>query len=152
MRAECNTSIKTHLRGPSRRDHFSRSIDPSDFPEHKSAYAMRDIAFLERQAAQHGAAIGRFAHQLLEGPLPWTRMRRVYALLGLVRRYGETRLEQTCRLAVDAQMYDVRRLERMLQVATTAAPTAPLSPTTPAPARHLRPVSQYSLPFKTPGH
>ena len=23
MRAECNTSIKTHLRGPSRRDHFT---------------------------------------------------------------------------------------------------------------------------------
>ena len=113
---------------------------------------MRDIAFLERQAAQHGAAIGRFAHQLLEVPLPWTRMRRVYALLGLVRRYGETRVEQTCRLAVDAQMYDVRRLERMLQVATTAAPTAPPASTTPASARHLRPASQYALPFKTPGH
>lgn len=140
--------VKTHPR----KSPGGRSIDPSDFPEHKSAYAMRDIAFLERQAAQHGAAIGRFAHQLLEGPLPWTRMRRVYALLGLVRRYGETRVEQTCHLAVDAQMYDVRRLERMLQVATTAAPTVPPASTTPASARHLRPASQYALPFKTPGH
>ena len=25
MRAECNMSIKTHLRGPSRRDHFNES-------------------------------------------------------------------------------------------------------------------------------
>ena len=74
---------------------------------------MRDIGFLERQAIQHGAAIGCFAHHVLEGPLPWTRMRRVYALLAFVRRYGESRVEQTCRLALDAQMYDVRRLERI---------------------------------------
>jgi hypothetical protein len=32
--------------------------------------------------------IGAFAARLLEDPLPWTRMRRVYALLGLVRKYG----------------------------------------------------------------
>ena len=63
---------------------------------------MRDIVFLERQACQHGEAIGRFAHQLLEGQLSWTRMRRVYALLGLVRRYGETRVEPTCAIALDA--------------------------------------------------
>jgi hypothetical protein len=112
---------------------------------------MRDIGFLERQATQHGTAVGAFAHHVLEGPLPWTRMRRVYALLALVRRYGESRVEQTCRLALDAQMYDVRRLERMLQAATTVAPTAPPSPTTPG-ARHLRPASQYSLPFNTRDH
>jgi len=140
--------VKTHPR----KSPGGRSIDPNDFPTHKSAYAMRDIGFLERQATQHGAAIGGFAHQLLEGPLPWTRMRRVYALLGLVRRYGETRVEQTCRLALDAQMYDVRRLERMLQAAATSAPTTPPSPKTPAPARHLRPASQYSLPFNTRDH
>jgi hypothetical protein len=79
-------------------------------------------------------------------------MRRVYALLGLVRRYGERRLEQTCRLALDAQMYDVRRLERMLQAATTVAPTTPPSPTTPKPARHLRPANQYALPLNTRDH
>jgi Mu transposase-like protein len=135
--------VKTHPRKPP----GGRSIDPNDFPAHKSAYAMRDIAFLEHQATQHGAAIGHFAHQVLEGPLPWTRMRRVYALLALVRRYGESRVEQTCRLAVEAQMFDVRRLERMLQAATTVLPTTPPSTTTPAPARHLRPAGQYSLPL-----
>jgi len=138
--------VKTHPR----KSPGGRSIDPSDFPAHKSAYAMRDLAFLERQAAQHGAAIGRFAHQLLEGPLPWTRMRRVYALLGLVRRYGEARLEHVCHLALEAQMYEVHRIERMLQAATTVAPTPPPSPPTLAPARHLRPASQYALPFTTP--
>ena len=137
--------VKTHPRKPP----GGRSIDPNDFPAHKRAYAMRDIVFLEHQATQHGAAIGGFAHHVLEGPLPWTRMRRVYALLALVRRYGESRVEQTCRIALDAQMYDVRRLERMLQAATTVAPTTPPSPKTPAPARHLRPASQYSLPLNT---
>ena len=140
--------MKTHPR----KSPGDRSIDRNDFPAHKSAYAMRDIGFLQRQATQHGEAIGGFAHQVLEGPLPWTRMRRVYALLALVRRYGESRVEQTCRLALDAQMYDVRRLERMLQTATTAAPSTLPSSTTPAPARHLRPASQYSLPLNTRDH
>lgn len=77
--------------------------------------------------------------------------KRISARLGLVRRYGEPRVEQTCRLALDAQMYDVRRLERMLQTAATSAPITPPS-SKPAPARHLRPASQYSLPFNTRDH
>jgi len=59
---------------------------------------MRHIAFLERQAGQHGATIGRFGHQVLEGPLPWTRMRLVYAPLALVRRYGESGLSRRLRM------------------------------------------------------
>lgn len=141
------TLVKTHPRKPP----GGRSIDANDFPAYKSAYAMRDIAFLERQAFQHGQSIGRFAHRLLEGPLPWTRMRRVYALLGLVRRYGAARVEETCSVALDAQMYDVRRLERMLQTAT-APLTTPPSTTAVPPARHLRPASQYALPLGTRGH
>jgi hypothetical protein len=79
---------KEHLfRNPSAQSPGGSSIYPNDFPAHKSAYAMRDMGFLERQATPHGAAIGRFAHHVLEGPLPWTRM-RVYALFALVRRYG----------------------------------------------------------------
>lgn len=139
--------VKTHPRQSA----GGRSIDPNDFPAYKSAYAMRDIAFLERQAFQHGEAIGRLAHQLLEGPLPWTRMRRVYALFGLVRRYGEARVEQTCSVAIEAQMYDVRRLDRMLQAASAAPATSP-PPIAVPPARHLRPASQYALPLGTRDH
>jgi hypothetical protein len=36
------------------------------------------------------------ATALLDGPLPWTRMRRVCALLGLVRRYGDARVNDAC--------------------------------------------------------
>ena len=141
--------VKTHPR--QRRG--GKSIDPSDFPAHKSAYALRDVAFLKRQAAAHGEAIGRFAHALLEVPLPWTRMRRVYALLGLVRRYGAERVEETCRVALDVEMFDVQRLERMVLAA--AAPPLPLPPTATtvaapkkaSPARHLRPASAFALPL-----
>ena len=49
---------------------------------------MRNVEALRRQADAAGEVIGRYAAALLDSPLPWTRMRRVYALLGLVRRYG----------------------------------------------------------------
>lgn len=136
--------VKTHPRQPP----GGRSTDPTDFPAEKSAYALRDVAFLQRQAARHGEAVGRFAQALLDGPLPWTRMRRVYALLGLARRYGATRLESACEIALAAEMFDVRRLERMLQRPPTTTPSLP-SRSLP-PARHLRPASQYVLPPLAP--
>ena len=59
--------------------------------------------------------------RLLAGPLPWTRMRQVYALLGLVKRYGAARVEAACELALAAELFDVYRLRRML-AARGAAP------------------------------
>jgi len=96
--------VKTHPRKPP----GGRATDPSDFPEHKTAYAMRDVDFLKHQAAGHGPATGRMAEALLEGPLPWTRMRRVYALLSLARKYGDERIEEACATALVADMTDVR--------------------------------------------
>ena len=137
---DATTLVKTHPRQPP----GGRSVDPSDFPPEKTAYAMRDVAFLERQAREHGPAIGAFAAAVLAGPLPWTRMRRVYALLGLVRRYGAARVEAACVTAIAAEMHDVRRLERMLHNAAPP-PEAPDSPSPLPPARHLRPAGTYAL-------
>ena len=134
--------IKTHPR----KLPGGRSTDPNDFPAEKSAYALRDVAFLERQATRHGPAIGRFAHALLEGPLPWTRMRRVYALIGLAKRYGAPRVEAVCVTALAVDMLDVRRLERMLQLATPPAVPAQAARIIPL-ARYLRSPRQYALPF-----
>ena len=144
------TLVKTHTRQPP----GGRAIDPSDFPAHKTAYALRDVAFLQRQAAEHGEAIGLFAHALLDVPLPWTRMRRVYALLGLVRRYGAERVEEACRVALEVDMFDVQRLERMVLAAAAPAPSATTgtAPKNASPARHLRPASEFALtlPFNPP--
>ncbi len=136
--------VKTH---PRQRP-GGRSTDPNDFPAEKSAYARRDVAFLEQQATRHGETIGRFAHALLEGPLPWTRMRRVYALIGLAKRYGGARVEAVCVTALAAGMLDVRRLERMLQQAVP--PAAPATPARILPLpRYLRSSQQYALPLST---
>lgn len=138
--------VKTHPRKPA----GGHSTDPNDYPKEKTAYAMRDVDFLRREAAKHGEAIGRFASTLLDGPLPWTRMRRVYRLLGLTKRYGDARVEETCALALTAEMLDVHRLERMVKlaqpVAQSAAPTPTDNKVIPL-ARFLRPASQYALPL-----
>jgi hypothetical protein len=136
-----NVLIKTHPRKPP----GGRSIDAQDYPVERSVYALRDVQSLQRQAASYGEAVGRFAAALLDSPLPWTRMRRVYALLGVARRYGAARVNEVCAIALAAEMFDVRRLQRMLEQA--AMPSATAS-TVPLPAaRFLRPASQYALPL-----
>lgn len=131
--------VKMHERKP----RGGRSIDPNDFPKDKRAYAMRDVEFLKRQAAQQGEAIGMMAEAVLNGPLPWTRMRQVYALLGLVRRYGADRVEPACARALRESMHSIRRLERMVKL---DAPTAPTAPGKVIPlGRYLRPANQYAL-------
>ena len=139
--------IKTHPRVlPGR-----RSTDVGDFPQEKTAYAMRDISFLKGQAEKCGPHVGQLATILLDGPLPWTRMRRVYALLSLVRKYSEKRVDETCAIALAFDMHDVRRLQRMLKNGT-APPTVsppPLSKVIPL-ARYLRPATQFALPLAAP--
>lgn len=73
--------VEVHPRKPP----GGRSTDAADLPSEKTAYAMRDVYRLHRMAAAHGPAVGLYARALLDTPLPWTRMRQVYALLGLVK-------------------------------------------------------------------
>jgi transposase len=137
-----NVLVKTHPRmGPGK-----RAIDRSDFPEHKAAYAFRDLDFLARKAKDHGVAVGEFARRLLETELPWTRMRQVYALLGLARRFGDDRVNQACRLALAADLLDVRKLRRLLELAVVPASESTHPRVLPL-ARYLRPAHQYALPL-----
>jgi hypothetical protein len=104
-----------------------RQTDPADMPTEKSVYAMRDIDHLRRLAANEGAAIGAYADELLGGPLPWTKMRQVYRLLGLVKKWGPARVNTACAKALDAETVNVGLIERMIERATENAET-------PAPA------------------
>jgi hypothetical protein len=134
--------IKTHPRqAPG-----GQSIDATDYPVERSLYAMRNVDALRRQAEAASDVIGRYAAALLDSPLPWTRMRRVYALLGLVRRYGGGRVTEACTVALAADMLDVHRLRRMLEHGVTAPPPAPPARVLPV-ARYLRPATQYLLPL-----
>jgi hypothetical protein len=140
--------VKTHPR----KAPGQRSTDPADFPAEKTVYALRDVAFLQREAARHGEAIGAYARALLAVPLPWTRMRQVYALFGLVKRYGAARVEAECERALAAELLDVSRLKRMIVIASPPLPTPP----TPSSrrllplARYLRPAAHYALVPLTP--
>jgi hypothetical protein len=136
--------VKTHPRGlPGH-----RTTDPNDFPPEKTVYAMRDIEFLKRQADGHGPHVGQLASIILDSPLPWTRMRRVYALLSLARKYGTTRVDTVCATALAFEMYDVRRLRSMLETGAAPPPSPIATPAKVIPiARYLRPPSQYALPL-----
>jgi hypothetical protein len=75
---------------------------------------MRDLDRLQDTADRHGASIGIYVHRLLDDPLPWTRMRAVYRLLGLVRRYGPTPVEGACTAALDLDVVSVAKIAAML--------------------------------------
>lgn len=134
--------VKTHPRVPPGR----RQTDPSDFPLHKAAYAMRDVRFLQRQAAELGEAVGCYAEALLDSRLPWTRMRQVYALLGLAKQYGTARLDEACKAALEVEIVSVYKLRRLLELAArTTSPAHPPATRVVPLARYLRPPKQYAL-------
>jgi hypothetical protein len=118
--------IKVHPRqGPG-----GRSTDPADLPSERTIYAMRDLDALQRLAAGHGPAIGAYATALLDIPLPWTKMRQVYALLGLVNKWGAERVDAACASALEHEQVNVGLIGRMLERGTehTAAPAQPSLP------------------------
>ena len=108
------TLVKTHPRqAPG-----GRSTDPEDLPSEKTVYAMRDLDRLVRMAADEGPAIGAYAAVLLDSPLPWTKMRQVYALLGLVKKWGPERVETACARAAESEAFNVGLIARMIERAT----------------------------------
>jgi len=110
--------VKVHARVAAGR----RATDPADLPPERSVYALRDVGRLVATARGHGPAIGTYAERLLDSPLPWTRMRQVYRLLGLVRRYGAGRTDAACARALEPDVIDVGLVGRMLERATEGAP------------------------------
>jgi Mu transposase, C-terminal domain len=112
--------VKIHPRqGPGR-----RHTEVEDLPAGKAVYANRDTDWLLRQAATDGEAIGILAARLLDTDLPWTKMRQVYRLLGLVRRYGPIRTDDACAKALDVDCVDVGVVSRILDRAVTGTPEA----------------------------
>ena len=95
-----------------------RSTDPADLPKGTEVYALRDLERLQNMAAANGPAIGAYAAVLLDHPLPWTKMRQVYALLSLVKKWGPARVEAACARAAEAEAYSVSLIGRMLERGT----------------------------------
>ena len=130
--------IKTHPRAEPGR----RVTDPADLPAEKTTYAMRDVASLAAAARRHGDAIGAYAGQLLDTDLPWTKMRQVYRLLGLVRRYGPGPVDTACQRALDLDVVNVTKIASMLEKATEGTPLPP-HPVVASTARFARDPAEY---------
>jgi transposase len=135
--------IKTHRRVEA----GQRQTDPQDYPAGVRDLACRDQQALLTQASQAGTAIGIYAGRLLAGPLPWSRMRHVYRLLGLVRRFGAAAVEPACQRALDADVVDVTRVTRMVAAALEQVPCAPQPPRVASarPPRFSRDAAEYRL-------
>ena len=134
--------VKVHPKQPPGKRH----TDPADLPTGTEIYATRDLERLKAMAAVHGSAIGTYAAAILDTPLPWTRMRQVYRLLGLVKKWGADRVEAACQRALDAEAVDVNLVSRMLERAREASAADPL----PAqlrlvPGRYARDPSEFAL-------
>jgi transposase len=120
-----------------------RSTDRADLPEHKAAYAMRDIGHLAAAARGHGEHVGIYAGRLLDTELPWTKMRQVYRLLGLVRRYGPGPVDAACGRALELDVVNVTKIARMLENAAENTPALPARPAA-AGARFARDPAEFS--------
>ncbi len=116
--------VKTHPRQPP----GGRSTDRDDLPAEKAGYALRDLTTLIAVCAGHGENVGIYAERLLDDPLPWTRMRSVYRLLGLVRRYGPDPVDAACARSLDLDVVSVSKIAAMLAKATER--TQPVLPAT----------------------
>jgi transposase len=126
--------VKTHPRKPA----GGRSTDPGDYPAGRAEYALRDVATLTTKATAAGPAVGVYAARLLDIPLPWTRMRTVYRLLGLVRTFGPAAVDAACARALDLDVVDVTKITRMLEQAREHEPTPAAAKVIGGPARFAR--------------
>ena len=135
------TLVKAHSRVAAGK----RATDASDFPPDASQLASRSIASYVEQASRHGPVVASYVQAVLEGPMPWRRMRSVYALMDLVAAHGRERVEAACQVSMDAEMYEVRRLARMLEGDLPAAAPGVQPPAPAAAGRFARPPEAFSL-------
>jgi transposase len=106
--------VRTHPQQPA----GGRASDPADFPPDTDVYARRDVDKLAKMAAARGEAIGIYAARILDTPLPWTRMRAVYALIGLARTYGSDPVEQACAAALELDVISVAKIKSIVEKGT----------------------------------
>ena len=121
-----------------------RATDPDDLPQAKVGYAMRDLDRLRAAARRHGEDVGIYAQRLLDDPLPWTRMRQVYRLLGLTRRYGGPAVNTACGRALELDVVSVSKIASMLEKAAENTPAPPPRPVAVGSARFARDPAEYA--------
>jgi hypothetical protein len=122
-----------------------RSTNPEDMPSGTEVYATRDLDQLRSMAANEGASIGTYAQVLLDHPMPWTKMRQVYRLLGLVKKWGAERVELACAKALEAETVDVNLVSRILERAKEAAESDVVAETNVVQGRFARDAAEFKV-------
>ena len=131
--------IKTHPRQPK----GGRSTDVADYPPKVGPYTTRAPDRLKRDAIKLGPAVGEFAQRLFEGDHPWSKIRQGHKLLRLAERYTAQRLDAACQRALDVDLIDVYRVERIL-VQALEEETTPQLPLPLPTGRFARPGSVFA--------
>ncbi len=131
--------IKTHPRKPK----GGRSTDVADYPPKISPYTTRDPDHIKREAAKLGPAVGEFAQRLFQRDHPWAKLRQGHKLLRLGQRYTAQRLDAACQRALDVDLIDVNRVERIL-IQALEEETTPQLPLPLPPGRFARPGSVFA--------
>jgi len=108
--------VRTHPQQPA----GGRASEVADFPPGTDVYARRDVDKLAGMAAARGEAIGIYAARVLDTDLPWTKMRAVYTLIGLCRKYGNDVVEQACAAALELDVISVARIRSIVEKGTGA--------------------------------
>ena len=132
-------------------------IDAADLPEGTAALATRDASTLVAKAESLGGSVGEYARRVLEDPRPSTRMRLLYRLLSLGKRYGGALLDEACEQALALDVVDVVRVDRMLERGLpgrrqppSTPPERPPLPRNVVPLRFLRAPETYRTPRPEP--
>jgi hypothetical protein len=139
--------VKVHERMPP----GGRSTDYKDYPPELAPYAMRDPEAVIREARRQGEHVGRFTEQLLAGPFPWSKLRQAQKLLRLANKYGRARIDAACRRALYFELFNVKRVEQILESGLAHASEAEPSRGAggqlvllPTAARFLRPAQSFT--------
>ncbi|MCH5645691.1 IS21 family transposase [Gordonia sp. ABSL49_1] len=148
VRADTET-VKFYHRGELIKQHprqgaGGRSTDPADYPADLGAYATRNITAQLQQCERYGPNIGLYAARIVDDPRPWSRMRAVYALIGLVSTYGAAPVDAACHTALALDVIAVTKIRSMLERGTETAPPALPRAAGHAPTRFTRDPSEFS--------
>ncbi len=148
-----NRLLKVHTRVAA----GEHSIDSGDLPPGRAALVTRSGEDLLRTAAGFGAHVAEYTRRLLEGPLPWTRIRHVFRLHALVKRYGADAVDEACARALELDVVDVTRIRRMLEqglrrrgLLRVPAPRPPSRPDNVIPLRFARQADEYRTGRRPP--
>jgi hypothetical protein len=120
-------------------------LDRADFTEFVADLATRDLESLRRRAANKGEAIGRYAASLLHGVDAWTRARAVHRLFALCEHHTVEAVEAACRQALDLDVVDVVRIQRMLERRRAESPPTPAPASPRTPGRFARSAQDFRL-------